>query len=87
MTKEEVSYAIICKPIVKSVGTVIIDLPTEINDMLGDYQNIVVDEFIDALPPKRSISHHIDLIPGAILPNESAYRMTPRENEKIRNQV
>ena len=58
-----------------------------IKDMLGDYQDIVVDDFQDALPPKRSISHHIDLIPRASLPNKAAYRMTPRENEKIRKQV
>ena len=55
--------------------------------MLGDYQDIIVDDLPDALPPKRSISHHIDLIPGASLPNKDAYRMTPRENEEIKNQV
>ena len=39
------------------------------------------------LPPVRSISHHIDLIPGASLPNKAAYRMTPTENEEIKKQV
>ena len=47
----------------------------------------MVDDLPDALPPKRSISHHIDLIPRASLPNKVAYRMTPRENEEIKNQV
>ena len=87
MVKEEVSYAIVCKPRSKSVDTIISDLPKEIKDMLGDYQDIIVDDLLDALPPKRSISHHIDLIPGASLPNKAAYRMTPRENEEIKNQV
>ena len=36
---------------------------------------------------KRSISHHIDLIPGSNLTNKDAYRMKPQENEEIRNQV
>ena len=76
-----------CKPRSKSVDTIISDLPKEIKDMLGDYQDIIVDDLPDALPPKRSISHHIDLIPGASLPNKVAYRMTPRENEEIKNQV
>ena len=59
-------------------------LPLEIQDMLNDYRDIIVDTFPDDLPPVRSISHHIDLIPGAGLPNKAAYRMTPTENEEIR---
>jgi hypothetical protein len=39
------------------------------------------------LPPLRSINHHIDLILGANLPNKATYKMTPQENEEIRNQV
>ena len=87
MTEEEVSYVIVCKLRVKSIDTIISNLPIEIKDMLGDYQDIVVDDLPDALPPKRSISHHIDLIPGASFPNNVAYRVTPRENEEIKNQI
>ena len=72
LTEEEVSYAIVCKPRCQSVDTIISDLPKEIKDMLGDYQDIIVDDLPDALPPKRSISHHIDLIPRASLPNKVA---------------
>ena len=85
MTEEEVSYVIVCKPRSKSIDTIILDLPTEIKDMLGDYQDIIVDDLPDPLAPKRSISHHIDLIPGTSLPNKAAYRMTHRENEEIKN--
>jgi hypothetical protein len=49
--------------------------------------DIVVDELPNSLTPIRSISHHIDLILGASLPNKAAYRLTPRENEEVRNQV
>jgi hypothetical protein len=35
----------------------------------------------------RGIQHHIDLIPGFVLPNKSAYRMNPREHEKLQRQV
>jgi hypothetical protein len=49
--------------------------------------NIVVDDFPNELPPIRSTIHHIDLIPASSLTNKVAYRMTPRENEKIKNQV
>jgi hypothetical protein len=49
--------------------------------------DIVVDELPNSLPPMRSISHHIDLIPRESLPNKVAYRLTPWENEEVRNQV
>ena len=47
----------------------------------------MVDELPNSLPPIRSISHHIDLIPGESLPNKAMYRLTPRENEEVKNQV
>ena len=46
-----------------------------------------MDEFHNELPPIRSISHHIDLIPRASLPNKSTYKITPMDNEEIKNQV
>ena len=46
-----------------------------------------MDELPCSLPPIRSISHHIDLIPGASLPNNAAYRLTAQENEKVKRQV
>eukprot|EP00253_Pinus_taeda_P002625 PITA_02625 len=49
------------------------DLPPEIQQMLQEFTDIVVDDLLDKLPPKRSISHHIDFIPGASLPNKAAY--------------
>jgi hypothetical protein len=59
----------------------------EIQKLLEEYVDIVVDDLPNELPPVRSISHHIDLIPGKSLPNKKAYRMTPAENEEMRSQV
>jgi hypothetical protein len=54
---------------------------------LENFVDIVVDELPNSLQPIRSINHHIDLIPGASLPNKAAYRLTPQENEEVKNQV
>lgn len=63
------------------------DLSEEIKTLLNDFVDIIVDEFPNALPPMRSISHHIDLIPRAGFPNKAAYRITPQENMEVGRQV
>jgi hypothetical protein len=55
--------------------------------LLETFADIVVDELPNSLPSIRRISHHIDLIPRASLPNKATYRLTPRENEEVKNQV
>jgi hypothetical protein len=55
--------------------------------LLEEFVDIVVDELPCLLPPIRSISHHIDLIPGASLLIKASYRLTPQENEEVKRQV
>ena len=55
--------------------------------MLQEFTDIVVDDLPDKLPPKQSISHHIDFIPRASFPNKATYRMSPKDNEEIGKQV
>ena len=62
------------------IHTEVNDLPKEIQDMLQEFSDIVVDDLPDKLSPKRSISHHIDFIPGDSFPNKAAYRMSPKDN-------
>jgi hypothetical protein len=85
--KEEVHFALIGKPKVILTSTNLDDLFAEVKAMLNEFVDIIVDDLPNALPPIRSISHHIDLIPGASLPNKTAYRMTPQENKEIKKQV
>jgi hypothetical protein len=68
---------VVRKPKIVLTNTRVDDLPEEVQKLLEEFDDIVVDELPRSLPPIRSVSHHIDLIPGASLPNKAAYRLTP----------
>lgn len=67
-------FAVIGRPKVILTSTNLDDLPEEIKTLLNDYVDIIVDELPNALPPIRSISHQIDLIPRASFPKKEVYR-------------
>eukprot|EP00253_Pinus_taeda_P002212 PITA_02212 len=69
----EIGYAVVKKTRSVLLHTEITDLPVEIQRMLEEFTDIVVDDLPDKLPPKRSISHHIEFIPRASLPNKASY--------------
>jgi uncharacterized protein YlzI (FlbEa/FlbD family) len=75
--KEDPQFFVVRKLKVVLTSTRVDDLPKEIQELLEEFVDIVVDELPHSLPPMRSISHHIDLIPGASFPNKVAYRLTP----------
>eukprot|EP00253_Pinus_taeda_P029788 PITA_29788 len=85
--ENEVNFAVVrrMKPVLLNLEKS--ELPKEIQELLEEFQEIAADELPDKLPPKRSISHHIDFIPGSSLPNKAAYRMSPKDNEEVRKQV
>ena len=80
-------FVVIRRPEVILTSTNLDDLFEEIKTLLSDFVDIIVDEFPNALPPIRSISHHIDLMPGESFPSKAAYRLTPQENAKFGRQV
>jgi hypothetical protein len=85
--KEDPQFFVVRKPRIVLTSTRVDDLPEEIQELLGEFTDIIVDELPRSLPPMRSVSHHIDLILGASLPNKAAYRLTPQENEEVKRQV
>eukprot|EP00253_Pinus_taeda_P017366 PITA_17366 len=85
--ENEVNSVIVRRTMTVLLNTEKSELPTEIQEMLEEFKDIVVDDLPDKLPPKRSISHHIDFTPGASLPNKVAYRISLKDNEEIHKQV
>ena len=85
--KEETQFIVVRKPKIVLTSTRVDDLPKEVQELLEEFTDIVVYELPHSLPPIISVSHHIDLIPGAIFPKKAAYRLTPQENEEVKRQV
>jgi hypothetical protein len=85
--KDELQFIVVRKPKIVLTSTRVDDLPEEIQQLLEEFVDIVVDKLPRSLPPIRSISHYIDLIPRASLPNKAAYRLTVQENEEVKRQV
>jgi hypothetical protein len=84
---EDPQFFVVRKLRIVLTRTRVDDLPEEIQELLGEFADIIVDELPRSLPPMRSVSHHIDLIPRASLLNKVAYRLTPQENEEVKRQV
>jgi hypothetical protein len=75
---------VVRKPKIVLTSMRIDDLLEEIQELLEEFADMLVDELPCSLPPIWSISHHIDLIPGASLPNKEVYRLTSQENEEVK---
>jgi hypothetical protein len=85
--KEDPQFFVVRKPRIVLTSTRVDDLPDEIQELLGEFADIIVDKLPHLFPPMRSVIHHIDLIPGASFPNKVVYRLTPQENEEVKRQV
>ena len=62
-------------------------IPNELGTLLKEFEEVIPDELPSGLPPKRSMKHHIDLLPRASLPNLPHYRMNPKKHEELKRQV
>lgn len=59
----------------------------EVDLLLSEYADVTPEDLPSRLPPDRGIDHNIDLIPGSSLPNQDAFRMSPKESVEMNQQV
>ncbi|XP_042416946.1 uncharacterized protein LOC122005804 [Zingiber officinale] len=62
-------------------------VPSQVQPLLQEFQEVVPAEIPSGLPPIRNIQHCIDLVPDASIPNKAAYRMSPNEYKELQRQV
>ena len=55
--------------------------------ILEKFKDVIPEEIPHGLPPKRSIQHCIDLVPGSTLANNAAYRMNSSQSTELQRQV
>ncbi|XP_074278615.1 uncharacterized protein LOC141602208 [Silene latifolia] len=62
-------------------------VPTAVAPLIQRFQEVFPDELPSGLPPLRGIEHHIDLVPGSVLPNKPAYRCDPNATKELQHQI
>ena len=62
-------------------------VPAEIAQVLLQFEDVMLPELPQKLPPRREVDHEIELIPGAQAPAKAPYRMAPPELEELRRQL
>jgi len=62
-------------------------VPARVEFLMQEYKNVFSKEIPNGLPPLRGIEHHIDLIPGASLPNQLAYRSNHKKLKKFKGKL
>ncbi|XP_022868114.1 uncharacterized protein LOC111387763 [Olea europaea var. sylvestris] len=62
-------------------------LPSVVKYLLQEFEDMFPEEVPSGLPPVRMMEHQIDFIPGAVIPNQPAYRSNPEETKELRRQV
>ena len=80
-------YVILYKEACLSTNELESSLPSVVLSLLQEFDDEFFEEIPSGLPPKRGIKHHIDLIPGAAIPNTSAYKCNPEETKEIKSKL
>ena len=70
-----------------SVNEITPTLHPEAQKLVKEFKGIFPEELPKVLPPKRSIDHRIDLVPGAQPVSQPIYRMSATELKELKKQI
>ena len=87
LRRDEESYLAILKEHDDEELIVGVDVPTEVQDVLEEFKDVMPNELPKKLPPRREVDHQIELEPGTKPPALSPYRMAPPELAELRKQL
>jgi len=65
----------------------IIPIPQEAKSLIKEFQDIFPSTLPNNLPPKRTVDHSIELIPGSELPSRPTYRLSYLEMNELKKQL
>ncbi|XP_074314198.1 uncharacterized protein LOC141649405 [Silene latifolia] len=82
MQEEQSAFILLSKEV---EGTT--DIPSEVMELIHNYQEVFPTELPSGLPPLRGIEHQIDLVPGVMLSNRPAYRSDPKTTQELQKQI
>ncbi|XP_074288563.1 uncharacterized protein LOC141613717 [Silene latifolia] len=84
MKQEQPVFILLSKEVIEREGS---ELPAEIEPLIHKFWDVFPKGLPSGLPPLRGIEHHIDLVPGAVLPNRPAYRSDPAATKELQHQI
>ncbi|KAL0449443.1 UNVERIFIED_CONTAM: RNA-directed DNA polymerase [Sesamum latifolium] len=62
-------------------------IPGVVKKLLREFEDVMPDELPRKLPPKRTVDHEIELVPGTKPPARAPYRMSQPELVELRKQL
>ena len=84
---EQPLFLLQCKKALTATSQKLESLPSGVQKLLKEFDDIFPKEVPSGFPPLRGIEHQIDFVPRASLPNRPGYRTNSQETKEIEKQV
>jgi hypothetical protein len=68
-------------------ATKVVSLHKCIKQVLKEFPDVMLEELLDELPPRRQVDHTIEVMPGVAPPAKAPYRMNHEELRELKVQL